>query len=184
MDAGDSELVLRCLWGDRAAFDPLYRAHAGRVKTYFLRCGFPEAFADDLTQDVFVRVLKSLHTFNPARGTFRQWLAAVTRNVARRRWERRADPESFDPELAEETLATYDNPGAASEEGERMNALGECVRALPPDLARLVRLRYVEGRTTRGIAAAVRMAEATVRLRLAEATDMLRRCMKSKGLID
>ena len=184
MDTQESELISRALAGEQSAFGVLYAHHAGRAKAYFLRCGFGSADADDLTQTVFVRVFKSLHTFDAARGQFPAWLAAIVRNTARKHLRRRRSPACFDPELAEETLCGGDNPGPASEEREEIDALSECISALPSEPARIINLRYVEGRTTRGIADITGIAEATVRLRLSEAKDMLRRCLKSKGFLD
>jgi len=184
MGGKDTELIQRCLREEQSAFGLLYDGHAGWTKAYFLRCGFASADADDLTQAVFVRIFKSLRTFDPRRGSFCQWLAAITRNVARKQWRRRKATETFDPELAEEMLASPDNPGAMSETREELGALHECIASLPAELAHMISLRYVEGRTTRGIAAAADMPEATVRLRLNEARDMLRQCLQTKGFLD
>ena len=51
------------------------------------------------------------------------------------------------------------------------------------DLGRIIRLRYVQGRTTRGIAAVTEMAEATVRSRLKEAVSLLESCLRDKGVL-
>ena len=184
MAGQDRELVERCLKGDQSACEALYAAHAGVVKAYFLRSGFPEAAADDLTQEAFVRAFGSLATFDADRGRIRAWLAAIARNVARREFSRRQEPQCFDPELAEETFAAPDNPGQAAEGREEARAVRECVDALPGELARIVGLRYVNGRTTRGIAAATGIPEATVRLRLGEAKEMLAECLQEKGLLE
>ena len=85
MDTQELEVISRALGGEQNAFSLLYARHAGRAKAYFLRCGFGSADADDLTQTVFVRVFKSLHTFDAARGQFAAWLAAIVRNTARTR---------------------------------------------------------------------------------------------------
>ena len=183
MEANEAELIEQCLRGDQTSYSLLYSRYAGLVRAYLQRCGFVLADADDLTQEVFVRVFKSLKTFRPTKGSFRQWLGAITRNVARKRWRRRPDPENFDPELAGEVFATYDNPGQKSEAREEVEAIRRCVRALPVDLGRIIRLRYVQGRTTRGIAAATEMAEATVRLRLKEAVTLLESCLRDKGVL-
>ena len=168
--------------GEGIDFTYLYSQHEGRVKAYFRRCGFASADVEDLTQEVFVRIFKSLHTFDAARGPLGPWLATVVRNVARRRWQRRTPAGGLDPEMAEALLAAPEDPAGAPEAREQMAALAVCVESLPPDLARMVRLRYVEGLTTRGIAEATRMAEATIRLRLAEAKELLERCLRAKGV--
>jgi len=164
-------------------FDALYAAHGRRVKAYFVRCGFSPADADDRTQEVFLRAFRSARTFDPARGAPGAWLAAIARNVARRHWSR-PKPANFDPELAEEVFAAAQNPGDKPELREEIDAVRACVELLPPELAKVVRLRYVEARTTRGIAAAVNMPEATVRLRLAEAMGKLRQCLRGRGVLE
>jgi len=58
------------------------------------------------------------------------------------------------------------------------------VEALPEELAGFVRLRYVAGRSTRGIAELTGTAESTVRLRLKEALAMLESWMRSRGLVE
>jgi RNA polymerase sigma-70 factor (ECF subfamily) len=184
VDASDLELMQRCRAGDEAAFDALHAAHAGRVTAYLRRSGFGPADADDLGQEVFVRVLRSLETFDPARGSLAQWLGAIARNVARRHWQRRRDAQNFDPELAEEMFPSDDRPGDAPEAREQLELVRQCVAALPPGLARVVRLRYVEGRTTRGVALAMTMPEATVRARLKEALSLLEQGLKARGVVD
>ena len=179
----DLELISRCLAGDSGAFERLYAAHARHMAAYFLRSGFDSADADDLTQETFVRVFRSLDTYDQRRGSFRLWLSAIARNVARRSWSRRADGESFDPELAEQTLAASVDESESPEAREEVAAVRDCVSALPAELGGIVRLRYVEGRTTRGIAAFTGIPEATVRLRLKEAQGMLEQCLKGKGFL-
>jgi RNA polymerase sigma-70 factor, ECF subfamily len=178
-----SELISRCMAGDEAAFESLYTAHAGRIKAYFLRSGFSFADADDLTQEVFVRAFKSLHTFDATRGSFATWLGAIARNVARRGYSDQAE-QVFDPELAEAVLSTWDDPGSSAETREALDALAQCIDALPPDLARIVHLRYVQGLTTRGIAATINMPEATVRLRLGRIAELLGQCLSAKGILE
>ena len=183
MDRDDANIVARALAGDRAAFEALWSRHAGRVRAYLRRRGFRDHDAEDLTQETFVRVHKSLVTFDPARGDFGGWLAVIARNVARRAAGRRPEPASFDPELAEATFASEGNPGAEAARREELDALAECMEKLSPELGRIVRLRYVEARTTRGVAAAVGAPESTVRLRLAEAKGLLETCLKGKGFM-
>ena len=74
-------------------------------------------------------------------------------------------------------------PADALAAAEEIRAVGKCVADLPAELANLVRLRYVDALTTRGIAQAAKMPEATVRSRLAEAVKALEKCLKSKGFV-
>ena len=177
MDEGDAQLVAAQRAGRPGAFEALHTRHAPRVRAYFRRSGFRPADAEDLTQETFVRVHRSLDTFDPQRGRFGTWLATIARNLARRAWRRGGPAEHFDPELAAEVLVGPDDPAAAGEQREQIERLRGCIDALPAELATVIRLRYVEARTTRGIGAAVGLAEATVRLRLAKARQALARCM-------
>ena len=187
---GDELLQLTHHWlalaleGDHDAFAHLYQLHGPRVKVYFQRSGFAPAEADDLTQDTFIRVYRSLHTFDPKRGKFRTWVSTIARNVARRRWSRRNEASNFDPELAEETLYGDDNPTAAIETRERIEAVRDCITMLDKELGQIVALRYVRGLTTRAIGSEMKMAEATVRLRLSEARGVLQRCLQGKGVLE
>ncbi|MBS3734875.1 MAG: sigma-70 family RNA polymerase sigma factor [Phycisphaerae bacterium] len=178
----DAELVAQYLAGRGEAFDALYAAHGPRIAAYFARSGFAGADADDLTQQTFVRAARSLGTFDAGRGAFGVWLSAIAHNVARRHFARRPAPANFDPELAEVMLESTDNPAPAAEAAEEIAAVRDCVGQLPDELGRVIRLRYVEGRTTRGVSAAMTMPEATVRLRLGEARAALERCLREKGL--
>jgi len=176
-------MVARCLRGEPGSFEAIHAAHSRRVMAYLLRSGFSVHDAEDLCQDIFVRVVKSLKKFDESRGALGAWIATIARNVARKRWRRKASRWlDFDPELAEETLSGGDDPSGATEAVETIEALDDCIGRLPGELQQMIRLRYVEGRTTRGISSAVGMPEATVRLHLDKARDILRRCLESKGI--
>jgi RNA polymerase sigma-70 factor (ECF subfamily) len=186
--AGDqTQLVSRCLSGERAAQEELYALHARCVLAYFLRSGFLQADAEDLTQEAFARAFAYLGGYDPSRGAFGGWLFAIVRNVARKHWKNARDVENYDPQLAEETLCRDNcdgDPGIATQQQEEFAALRDCLSALPPDVGNLVRLRYVEARTTRGVGQAAGLPESTVRLRLAEAKNMLERCLRGKGVLE
>ena len=101
--------------------------------------------------------------------------------MARRRWSRRNGPENFDPELAEEIFTSRIGVVDQVQVNEEVQAVRDCVADLPSELQQILRLLYVEGRTKRGISAAMSIPEATVRLRLKGAYAALQRCLKAKG---
>ena len=165
---------------DNSSFGELYRLQSGRVKAYFLRSGFAPAEADDQTQEVFVRAFKARSQFDPARGRLRTWIGAIAKNVARKYWRKRKS-ELFDPHLAETLFseATHDGP----EHREQVEFLRACLDSMENEPATMIRLRYVQGLTTRGIAQKTNRPESTVRLRLKEAQANLLRQFRQRGFL-
>ena len=184
MDEPEDRLVRRCLDGEQSALSELHQLHAPVVAAYLLRSGFSRSDAEDLTQEVFFRAFRGLRGFDATRGKLRTWIAAIAKNVARRHWRRRViDGENFDPELAQEVLEGPATDQPPLEVREEIDALRTAIAALPVEQAKIVRMRYVEGRTTRGIAAAAGVPESTVRLRLSEATAALEEALRRRGFL-
>ena len=77
----DTHLVERCLAGEQAAWEDLVKTHTRRVYSICYRFTNRDSEAQDLTQDVFVRVFKSLGSFRSGEGSFTVWLARLTRNL-------------------------------------------------------------------------------------------------------
>ena len=77
----DIALVSRCLGGDEGAWEELIRVHSRRVYGLCFRFTNSASEAQDLTQEVFLRVFRTLKTFRAAEGSFATWLARVTRNL-------------------------------------------------------------------------------------------------------
>ena len=81
IDSLDQPLVSRCLGGDEAAWEELVRQHTRQVYGLCFRFTNSAQEAQDLTQDVFLRVFKTIKTFRSTEGSFHTWLARVTRNL-------------------------------------------------------------------------------------------------------
>src|ERR1700690_71326 len=77
----DSTVVERCLSGDAAAWEELVRLHTRRVYGLCYRFTGKDSEAQDLTQDVFLRVFRALGSFRSTEGSFTTWLARLTRNL-------------------------------------------------------------------------------------------------------
>src|SRR3954462_6480464 len=77
----DSSLVSRCLRGDETAWEELVRLHTRKVYGLCYRFTGSASEAQDLTQEVFLRVFRTVKTFRSAEGSFGTWLARVTRNL-------------------------------------------------------------------------------------------------------
>src|SRR5579863_7103920 len=77
----DTQLVERCLSGEQAAWEELVKIHTRRVYSICYRFTGSEAEAQDLSQEVFLRLFRSLPSFRVGQGSFPVWLARLTRNL-------------------------------------------------------------------------------------------------------
>src|SRR5262245_28344312 len=77
----DTQLVERCLSGQEAAWEDLVRVHTRRVYTICYRFTGTDQESQDLTQEVFLRVFRSLKSFRAGEGSFTVWLTRLTRNL-------------------------------------------------------------------------------------------------------
>ena len=77
----DAQLVQECLRGDGPAWEELVRRHTRRVFNLCYRFTGNSTEAEDLSQEVFLRIYKTLSSYKPAFGAFPTWLTSVTRNL-------------------------------------------------------------------------------------------------------
>jgi RNA polymerase sigma-70 factor (ECF subfamily) len=77
----DYRLVDRCLGGEEAAWEDLVRTHTRRVYSICFRFTSSQTDAQDITQEVFLRVFRTLKSFRAGEGSFVVWLSRLTRNL-------------------------------------------------------------------------------------------------------
>src|ERR1035441_559555 len=77
----DSSLVARCLRGEEPAWEELVRLNTRKVYGLCYHFTGSGSEAQDLTQEVFLRIFRTLKTFRSTEGSFGTWLARVTRNL-------------------------------------------------------------------------------------------------------
>ena len=162
-------LIERCLQGDQAAWDRLVRQHRRKVFNVAYKFVGTHDGAEDLTQDIFLRVFKSLHTFD-RRANFQTWLISVSRNLCIDHYRRvRKEREAIDHDVdaGELTPASTDaGPMAALEQQDRVALLGQALGALPEPLRAAVVMRDLQELSYQEIAAQLRLPEGTVKSRI------------------
>src|SRR5215210_274694 len=84
----DEELLPLMAAGDVAAFENLYERRHANVYRFALRMSGSESIAEDVTQDVFMALMRDAHQFDPSRGSVSTYLYGMTRNRVLRRLER------------------------------------------------------------------------------------------------
>jgi RNA polymerase sigma-70 factor (ECF subfamily) len=156
------------------SWDDIVRQHADRVYRLAYRLSGNRADAEDLTQETFVRVFRSLADYTP--GTFEGWLHRITTNLfldmVRRRQKIRFDALAED---ASERLAS-DEPGPerAYEQNNLDPEIQRALDALPADFRAAVVLCDLEGLTYEEIALTLDIKVGTVRSRIHRGRVLLR----------
>ena len=154
-----------------AEFQAAFEQHKDAVYRFAWRMSGSPATAEDITQDVFVGLLRYPDRFDPARGTLRAFLLGVARNLALKHW--RAE-HRFEP-LDDETVVVAEPVDL--ERGEVGDIVGRAVRALPPLQREVVILVEYEGLTLAEVARAVDADVGSVKSRLHRARENLRRVL-------
>lgn len=180
----DASVVERCLEGDESAWEELTKSYTRRVYSLCYRFTGSSSQAQDLTQDVFLRVFRTLKSFRAGEGSFGTWLTRLTRNLLidhyrRTRADRATDSiEEQLPTLEERTALSARTDGLVAGR-EASEVLQAALQKLSPELRETVILRDLEEMEYREIAQALNVPEGTVKSRLnrgrAELARVLRR---------
>jgi len=156
--------------------DSAFRLHRVDLFNYFRRCGLPRPAAEDLTQSVFVVLLKERSRFDAGRGSLRVFLFGIARNL-RLQWQRGARMRVVEWE----TSAAATTRGATTEE---LFAVREAVLALPDPQREALLLREFHGLDYAEIARVQQIPTGTVRSRLFQARDAVRRRLRPNPIED
>ena len=158
-------------------WDEIVERHSDRVFRLAYRLTGNRADAEDLTQEVFVRVFRSLHTYSP--GTFEGWLHRITTNLfldgARRKQRIRFD--ALSDERAARLTSASPSPDAAYVDQRFDDDIEQALATLPPDFRAAVVLCDVEGLTYEEIAEILDAKLGTVRSRIHRGRTMLRKAL-------
>ncbi|MBI1898681.1 MAG: sigma-70 family RNA polymerase sigma factor [Acidobacteria bacterium] len=180
----ETQLVERCLAGEERAWEELVHTYTRKVYAVCYRFTGRDSEAQDLTQDVFLRVFRGLKSYRSGEGSFVVWLNRLTRNLLIDHYRRtRSDraTESIEEQLPmlEETASVTARTEGMLAGREASEALQAALQKLSPDLRETVILRDVEELEYREIAQVLNIPEGTVKSRLnrgrAELARILRR---------
>ena len=164
MDLALAELIDSTLAGDQAAFGILFERYKNLVyRTSFLLLGDTDE-ADEALQEVFLKVYRSLSSYQPAKGAFTTWLYRITTNDCLNRM-RGMKRDRFVPL----DMAHHDNPPAALIQNSRQEADQDLQRALvrlSDKLRVVIVLRYYGGLSYADIAESLSIPIGTVKSRL------------------
>jgi RNA polymerase sigma-70 factor (ECF subfamily) len=163
------DLIQRCLAGDQQAWEAIVRQHRRKVFNIAYKFTGKHDEAEDLTQDVFLKIFKSLHTFD-RRANFQTWLVSVSRNLCIDHYRSvRKERETIDRDVDPGTLTPASSTPSALAELERRDRAQMLRRAmdrLPGPLRQAVMLRDIQELSYQEIADRLHKPEGTVKSRI------------------
>jgi RNA polymerase sigma-70 factor (ECF subfamily) len=172
-DVPDSIVPTQAQW-ELPSWEDIVRAHSARVYRLAYRLTGNSYDAEDLTQEVFFRVFRSLSSYTP--GTFEGWLHRITTNLfldgARRR--QRIRFEGLGAEVEQRLPGSEQTPAQAFDDRHFDGDVQAALKSLPPDYRAAVVLCDIEGFSYEEIAATLGVKIGTVRSRIHRGRAQLR----------
>jgi RNA polymerase sigma-70 factor (ECF subfamily) len=165
----DGELIERVAAGDRGAFDELHARYSRAVLGLAIRRLGDRGRAEDATQDAFVAIWRSAHTYDPARGRGAPWLYAIARNAITDGFRRAPEPVA---EL-EDGPGRDPDPSAAAEASWTAWRVHRALEVLPEHERPVIELAYWGGLSQSEVAARLEIPLGTVKTRTRSALARL-----------
>ena len=173
----DPELVRRMAAGDESAFVALYRRRQGGVFRFALQMSGSAIVAEEVTQDVFLTLIRDARKYDPTRGSVAAYLYGIARNRVLRHLEQDRPYVALDD--ASETIPSAEDPLADLTREERLQALRRAVLSLPPAYREVVVLCDLQELGYADVADALECPVGTVRSRLHRARALLAEKLRS-----
>ncbi len=182
-DAQDSvdALIERCLKGDQQAWEAIVRQYRRKVFNIAYKFVGRHEEAEDLTQDIFLKIFLSLSTFD-SRANFQTWLISVSRNMCIDHYRSvRKERETIDRGVDASELSPpskAEGQMAMLEQRDRVELLREALDGLPKTLRTAVLMRDIQELSYHEIAEKLRLPEGTVKSRINRGRNELARQIK------
>jgi RNA polymerase sigma-70 factor (ECF subfamily) len=178
-------LIQRCLNGDQVAWEQIVRQYWRKVFNVAYKFVGKHDQAEDLTQEIFLKIFKSLDTFD-RRANFQTWLISISRNLCIDHYRSvRKERETIDRDVdANELTPESHDPGpiAMLEQQDRVALLRQAMAHLPQTLRTAVLMRDIQEMSYQEIAERLRLPEGTVKSRINRGrNELARQIRKLRG---
>jgi RNA polymerase sigma-70 factor, ECF subfamily len=171
-------LVRRCVAGDAVAWEEIVQRYNRRIYNICYRFAGSADDAQDLTQEVFIKMYRTLNSYDVERGAFMTWVTTITRNLLvdhfrKSKQDRVTDSIDAVPSEHEDATPLSDkiqdkmpSPDARAQSRETRETVHRALQKLSPDLREAVILRDLQDMDYREIATVLRVPEGTVKSRI------------------
>ena len=173
-----NSLVRRCVAGDAVAWEEIVQRYHRRIYNICYRFAGTSDDAQDLTQDVFIKMYRTLSSYDVERGAFMTWVTTMTRNLLvdhfrKTKQDRVTDSIDAAPSEHEDAMPLSDQiedkalpPDSRVQSREASEAVHEALQKLSPELREAVILRDLQDMDYREIATVLKVPEGTVKSRI------------------
>jgi len=185
-----SMLVRRCIAGDAAAWEEIVQMYNRRIYNICYRFAGSGSDAEDLAQEVFIKMYRTLSTYDPSKGAFVTWVTTITRNLLvdhfrktkQDRMTDSMDTAPSDHEDAQPLSEQIQDQSAPPDVHVRRREVSETVHAalgrLSPELREAVILRDLQDMDYKEIATVLKVPEGTVKSRINRGRGELARLLQ------
>src|SRR5579884_3777099 len=188
VEQDDITLLARLAGGDEAPIGVLYDRYGGAIYGLALRIVRDSPTAEEVTQEVFVRLWRAAESFDPAKGKVSTWLLRIAHNLALNEIRRRksrpvsavVDVEAGAGQIADEDPAT--DPATAVWIRERSRLVRDALAHLPPAQQQAIELAFFGGLTQAEVAAALGEPVGTVKSRIRTGMQRLAEVLREQGV--
>lgn len=183
MGSDDLELLRQLAKGNEAAFESLYERYQRPIYRFVLHMSGNAASAEEITQEVFMTVIRKPKSYNAAKGTVAGYLFGIARNLMRRKMQQTCHDVPLLENGVEEDSPEAGNIDLLEElsQAESLECLRKAVLALPEAYREAIVLCELEEMTYPEAAAVVKCSPGTIASRLHRAKSMLRTKLKGQG---
>jgi RNA polymerase sigma-70 factor (ECF subfamily) len=171
-------LVRRCIAGDATAWEDIVQRYHRRIYNICYRFAGTSDDAQDLTQEVFIKMYRTLPSYDGSKGAFMTWVTTVTRNLLVDHFRKskqdrmtdsldsapseHEDAQPLSTQIADPSKSAHDQVQSR----ETRDAVHQALQKLSPELREAVILRDLQDMDYKEIAGALRVPEGTVKSRI------------------
>lgn len=165
--------------GDRAAFSELYQATCAKLYGVILRVLNDRSAADEVLQEVYVKIWQRAGEFDASRASPITWMATIARNRAIDEVRRTKPQIRADLDAAENIVADVMDPLAGRERSDRLRALLDCLGTLPEERRDILLLAYCRGLSREALSQRFNKPVPTIKTWLFRGLAQLKTCLAS-----
>jgi len=184
----DEQLLAAITARDKAAMTAFYDRYERLVYSFAVRCVADRSAAEEIVQDVFMKVWRSADSFDAVQGKLTTWLLTITKRTAidlHRKMQRRISPDLVeDEQLALFKTDEIEGPEAILQANAMREIVSEALKALPDDQRTTIERMYYQGYTQREIAEDMNVPLGTVKGRIRLGLSRLKEQLLARGLRD